>query len=326
MIQTRTGQVLSHIVAAALILPSVTLGLTRRAEAQLQQNPTVAVVQFRDVKNPGSTYGQQAAKSLSGFFGQTQAYDVVPQETIQTQVETLGLSQPLQNLTNVLRVGQELRLTRAGDTIVSGEVIDYRVRSSAQGKQADVSLRVIMTDVPSGIAVNGAGVSASSTVRSGDVSDETLINDAISAAANQAVQAIRSQTLPTATIQNTYARSAIINQGARSGFKQGQEVIVSRGREQVATAQISDIQPGSATIVIKRSFKGLQPGDRVRAVFSPPDIVPGFSQNGEARVNRPRRGNNASGLITVALVLGVVALLATGGNGSGTDAADKFTA
>jgi hypothetical protein len=325
-IQTRTGQALSHIVAAALILPSLTFGFARRAEAQLQQNPAVAVVDFRDLKNPGSAYGQRAAEALSGFFGTAQGYDVVPRETIQREVETLGLRQPLPTLTNILRVGQQLRLTRPGDSIVSGEIVDYRVRSSAQGKQADVSMRVTMTDVPSGIAVNGAGVSASSTVRSGDVSDETLINDALSSAATQAVQAIRSQTLPTATIQNTFQRSAIINQGARQGFTNGQEVIVSRGREQVATAQISDVQPGSATIVIKRSFKGLQPGDRVRAIFTPPNIVPGFNNNNEGKISKGRRGNNLSGLITVVLVLGLVALLSTGGNNNSQEVVDKFDA
>ncbi|MER3496101.1 MAG: hypothetical protein C4320_04430, partial [Armatimonadota bacterium] len=322
-IQTMGGRVLSHVVAAALIVPSLSLGLAaRRADAQLQQNPVWAVADFRDLKAPGSTYGQAAGEAVSARLGRTGRYDILPRETVQRAVDGLGLVQPLTNTNNILRVGAELR----ANTIVGGDIVDYRVLSSAQGKQAYVSLRVTAYDVASGIPVNGATVSAQSTVRSGAVSDETLINDAIGAGAEASVKQIVEQTLPTGTVLNTFQRSAVINQGSRSGFKTGQELIITRGRDQVATARVGDVQPSQSTITVVRSFKGLQPGDKVRVVFTPDNIVPGFDQSGNARVQRPRTGNNLSGILAVALVLGLLVVLGTGSNGSSQEVTDSFTA
>ncbi len=323
-VQSVAGRFVGAIAAVALVVPSVTLGLASRAIAggQLQQNPVYAVVDFRDLRKADSPYGQRAGESIASFLGRTGRYDIVPRETVVRTVETLGLRQPLPTLTNILRVGQELRAS----TIVSGDIVDYRVVSSPQGKQAQISMRVVANDVASGIAVNGAGVSASSTVRSGDVSDETLINDAIQTAANTVVTTLQSQTLPSSTIRNTFRNSAIIGEGSRSGFKTGMELIVTRGREQVATATITDIEPSSATIKVTRSFKGLQPGDRVRAIFTPPNIVPGFGSDGTAQVRRAKRSNNLSGLLLIALAIGLIVVLANGGNGSSTDAANNLTA
>ena len=323
-VKSVAGRVVGAVAAAALVVPSITLGLASRAVAggQLVQNPVYAVVDFRDSKKPDSPYGQRAAEAVSSFLGRTGRYDIVPRETVVRTVETLGLTQPLPTLTNILRVGQELRAS----TIVSGDIVDYQVVSSPQGKQAQISMRVVANDVASGIAVNGAGVSASSTVRSGDVSDETLINDAIQSAANTVVQTIQSQTLPSSTVRNTFRDAAIIGNGSRSGFKTGMELIVTRGREQVATATVTDVEPGSATIKVSRSFKGLQPGDKVRAVFTPPNIVPGFSQNGSAKVTRARKPNNLSGLLLAALAVGLIVVLASGNNGNSQEVASELRA
>jgi hypothetical protein len=111
-VDTIAGRALCHLAAMALVLPTVTLTVAGRAEAQVQQLPSWAVTEFRDLKSPGSKYGQVAADAVAGELAKTNRYDVVAQETVKRSIETLGLSSPLQGLVNLTRVGQDVRSTR----------------------------------------------------------------------------------------------------------------------------------------------------------------------------------------------------------------------
>ncbi len=317
-ITSLTGKVLGQLAILGLVLPYISLAVAMRAEAQLQVLPSWAVTEFRNLKDPSNTtYGKTVADDISTELAKTGQYDITPADTVTRTITTLGLTSPLEGEVNLLRVGQELR----ANSVVTGDIVDYKVSDVAGGKQAVVSIRTIVYDVASGLPANGASLSAVSTTRPGNVSDDTLINDALSSAANQAVRTIQSQNLPTATVLNTLTDTALINQGSRSGFANGQQVIVTRGRDQVAVARVTELEPDSATIHIERQYKGVAPGDRVRAVFSVPAIAAGFTAANQPR--RPRntaRGSN-SGLITTLLVLGLVAVLLSGGrsgNNSGT--------
>jgi len=315
-ITSLTGKLVSQLVILALLLPYLSLTLVSRAEAQVQTLPSWAVTEFANKKSPGTNFGKLAADAVSSELAKTGQYDVQTKETIDRTITSLGLTSPLQGSVNLMRVGQELRAS----SIVSGEVVNYEIRNVAGGHQAFVTMTVTVTDVASGLVVNGAALGAQSTARPGDVSDETLIADAISAAANQAVMKIQSQTLPSATILNTLVDSALINQGARSGFKVGQDVIILRGREQVATAQVYELEPDSANIRATRIIKGMKPGDKVRAIFRVPEITPIIKGNGEPGQKQSRSSGVNSNLVTMLLVIGVVAVLLGGGNGSGQGA------
>jgi hypothetical protein len=316
-IQSLPGKLIAHLAVLSLVLPSLSLMFVGNAYAQLQSLPTWAVVEF--VNKKGGNYGVIAAEAVASEFAKTGKYDVVPQETIKRSLETLSLQSPVVDTTSILRLAQDLR----AQSIVRGEVVDFQVRNVGGGKQATVAMKVIVIDAASGLAVNGAALTANSTVRAGEVTDETLIAEAIGTAANRAVADIQARTLPTATVLNTQGTDeALINQGSRSGFKRGMEVIVIRGREQVAVAKISDIEPDQAYLKAGRVWKGIRPGDKVRAIFEPADIV-GITPSGEAKVNKPRsRGNNA-GLISIALVLGLGLLLFSQGNSSSQSSTDS---
>jgi len=294
--------------------------LIGRAEAQLQTLPSWAVTDFVDQKNRNSKFGQIAAEAVSSELAKTQVYDVQPQESVARALDTLTLQKPVTDVTSLMRLAQELRVT----TIVRGEVIDYAVRRVSGGKQASVVLRTVAVDAASGLDVNGATVQTTSTLRAGDVPDETLIAEAIGVAAAKSVQTIRSNTLPTGTVLNTFQDTALINQGTRTGFAVGQQVIVTRGREQVSVAVVQDVDPDQATVKITRVGRGIQPGDKVRVVFTPPPAT-GLSNNWNDANPKPK-GPRAShsgppnGFFSLALVLALGVILLGGGNSNGQGA------
>jgi hypothetical protein len=315
------GKVLSHVVITALMVPYVALGLATRSVAQIKQLPSWAVADFVDKKGK-TAFGAEAAKAVANSLTKTGKYDVQPQETVARVAEGIGLTQPLAERTNLMAVGRELKV----GTIVSGTLVDYRVDKSAAGKQARISMKVVAYDVASQEPVNGAAVSAFSTVRGQDATDESLINDAIAQASSLAVDKINQQSLPTGTILNTGPDIALMNQGSRTGFKEGQEVIISRGREQVATGVVFDLSADKSYVRIKRSFKGHQPGDKVRAIFEVPDITPKWNPDGTPSVARPKSKGVSSNLITTLLVLGLVAFLVGGSGGRGGEILQDVTA
>lgn len=317
------GRLLAQVVIVALLMPFVTLASIRTAVAQVTVLPTWAVVEFKNRMAAKTEYGKTAAEAISGELSKTGQYDVAPQATVQRAIEDLGIASPPDGDVNLLRVANQVRAS----TVVSGEIVEYKILSSAAGKQAVVALQLVVTDVASGLAFNGATVEGRSTVRPGDVADETLINDAIVQGANQGIAKIQAQQLPIGTVLNTLEREALINKGSRSGFKVGQKVIVIRGREQVASATVSDVEPDSSTVKVDRLYKGIAPGDRVRAIFTVPSFMASgaLSKEGHIRTTKSRSGNNA-GLITALIVLGVVAALVAGPGSSGTSVTERVTA
>lgn len=322
-IQTLPGKLIAHLLVLSLVLPSLSLMSVGKAYAQLQSLPTWAVVDFVD--NKGGNYGTVAAEAVASELAKTGRYDVVPQETVKRSMETLSLQSPVTDTTSILRLAQDLR----AQSVVRGNVTDYRVDNVSGGKQAVVALTVIVIDAASGLGVNGAILSGRSTVRAGEVSSETLIAEAIGTAANRGVADIQARTLPEATVLNTTSdNEALINQGTRSGFKKGQEVIVIRNREQVAVAKVNDVEADQAYIKASRIWKGIRPGDKVRAIFTPPSTPTHNVLTPQGDVSMPRersRGNNA-GLISIALILGLGLLLFSNGNSSSQAATDGVTA
>jgi len=314
-IASLTGKVFSQLVILALLLPSITLALLSRAEAQVAVLPTWTVVEFRNRKSPGTTFGKVAQTAVMNELGKTNQYDITPEDTVNRAISDLGISSPPEGTINLLRVAQAAQ----SSTIVAGDILDYRIINSGSGKQAVAQLSVVVYDVASGVPINGSVQGGRSTIRPNDVADELLITDAINQAASQAIRDIQTRNLPTATVLNTLTNSALLNKGTRSGFTVGQEVIVLRGREQVATGRISDVEPDNSTLHIEKSSKGIQPGDKVRAIWSPPDVklARPIDDKGDVRVIRPSRNHGNTGIIQVALIVGLIAVLLGNGNASG---------
>ncbi|MCW5943592.1 MAG: hypothetical protein KIS66_15275 [Fimbriimonadaceae bacterium] len=315
-------KVTCHLVIAGLVMPFLTLLTANRAFAQTTQRPRWAVVDFVDSsKKGGDNLGAVASEAVNAELVKIGKYDVEPQETVARKAAELGLQQPVTDKTSLMRLAQDLRV----GTLVAGEVKAWDIKNVDLGKRASVVVRVVIYDVASGIPINGAALQSSSSVRPSDAPNDALLRDAIANAASLAVNKINTQTLPEGTVLNTQGSvgsdrdMALVNQGSRDGFKKDQQVIVIRGREQVATARVVDVEPEFATVKVTSSNKGITPGDRVRVVFDVPDIEPRVSKDDTVRA--PRRSRGDSGLISVLLILGVVALALSGGRGSDTDLA-----
>jgi len=305
-IKSLPGKALGQLVIMAYLLPTLTLMMLGKAQAQLTTQPTWAVLPFVvDAKAAGmANLGTVASDAVASELSKTNLYDVVPQEQIKRAAESLGLQLPITDQTSLLRLAQEVRAS----TVVTGEVVEYRILPNGGGKQAVVGMNVNVIDVASGLPVNGAGVGARSTVRLNDASNDTVVTEAIGMAASDAVSRIRSQTLPTGTVLNTTEKTALINQGTRSGFKRGQRVVVVRGREQVATGTITDVEADQAYLESNRIIKGIQPGDKVRVIFDFKGVT-GVTGAGRVDQARPSEHRSPSGFLQVLLLVGIGALL-----------------
>lgn len=323
------GKVTCHLAIAGLLMPLVSVFVANQAYAQVNQRSRWAVVEFLDESGKaGENVGALAAEAVNSSLVNLGRYDIEPQETVARKATELGLVQPILDKISLMRLAQDLRV----ETLVTGQVKNWEITASGSGKKASVILRVVVYDVASGLPINGAALQSSSPVRPADAPNDALLRDAISAAASVAVSQINTQILPQATVLNTQSSdgrfgdrgAALINQGARSGFKRDQQVIVIRGREQVATARVTNVDPESAEIQLVDSSKGVQPGDKVRVVFSVPDINSKLSRDDS--VSAPRRSKGDSSVISVLLILGVVALALGGGRGSNSDLANDVRA
>lgn len=317
-IDTLPGKALGRFAVAALSISTLMLAGAAKASAQISQKPSWAVVDFVSKASGPSApaLGRVAAEAVANELGKIDKYDVIAEETVRRTVDLLKLVQPITSKVSLLRLGQELKAS----SIVTGEVLNYRILSSGNTRHADVIMKVTVTDVASGLPVNGDALASSSADRDKAVTDDELLGEAISQGAATIVADISRTSLQTATVLNTFGDSALINQGTRTGFKLGQQVVILRGREQVATGQVSEIEETSSTVHVTHYDKGIQPGDRIRAIFQVPDIQSDFPSNGgQPRVQVARSHGNNSSFIQLLLLVGLAAFLFSGGRGSSTD-------
>lgn len=315
-LSTLPGKFVCHTVAAALFMPTLTLMSVTRAEAQIQTLPSWAVVDFvNKSKKGGQNIGNMAADATASELSKTGRYDVIARETVQRAVETLQLQTPVTDQTSLSRLAQEVQAAE----LITGEVVDWRIRPAAGGKQADVLIRVLVVNVASGIPINGAAVTGRSAVRPGDVADEVLLAEAFSNAALNAVQDIVRRALPRATVLNTFPDSAVINQGTRSGFQNGQRVIILRGPLQVATGRIFDVDYDSARVRLEKTELGLRPGDKVQVVFEVPEVATSIGRDGEPVTRRRYAKRDTGGFVQILGVVLLATLLLGGRNAARND-------
>lgn len=246
---------------------------------QVLPRPTWAVADLRDLKDSKSSYGRFAADAVAAELSRSADFEVIEGDRVNRSAKDLGLPQPLEGLIDLERVGQDLRAS----TIVSGEVVDYQVDP---GGPARAGIRVIAYDVSSGLPINGALTVGVADFHDG-LGKTAITQEAITRAVLGAVATLRRQQVPTAKIVNTTTRAVIIDRGARSGFRTGMVVILTRGSVQNGTGRIGKVEPTCAEISLERSGS-IAPGDRVRAVFTPPALPPlGTSIFDRLPPNRP---------------------------------------
>lgn len=237
--------------------------------------PVLAVTEFCDLK--AGEYGLAASKAVTERLAKAQAYDILPDEAVRRAMATLGLTPPLVGLVDLSRVGTEAmgaERSARGGTIVTGEVVDYRIDRSSGGKQARLALRVVAYDVAGVLPVNGALELGLPLVHKEPVTDDELLTEALQHAAELAVRTMRGYKVPTATIVETQTRFARLDHGSDEGFRTGDIVSIARGPIAIGTGRVSRVEPECAELSFERVIAGIALGDRVRRVFTPPPLPP----------------------------------------------------
>jgi len=314
------GRIISHAALAALIMPAFTLiALNSKAEAQFAALDQIAVDQFVvTAPQGGADLGKQMADAVGNELSKTNQYDVKSQDTVGRVADSIGLQMPVVGMTNLLRLGAELQVKY----LAVGEILNYRIVKEGSLKHADIIVKTRVIDVSSGLDVKGAATIGHSTSRAGSVTDATLIGEAITAAASVLVRQLMDQKLTKGTLLNTVGDSALVNQGARAGFEEGQRVIVRRGREQVATASIYDVEPDQSYAKILTSKRGLQPGDTVEVLYGVPNISSKWPKdpNTEVPTAGPRTTRPSNdGFVKILLLAGLLGILFGSNHGSNTN-------
>ena len=267
----RQGRRISWSLIVAFLLPLLVFGpaQTKRARAQVSRLPQVAALEFGvlpTVKTSG-ILGRQATDAVVIEMTRTGRFDVTPRQQLNQQLNDLGLILPLNN-NGIQKLGQGLGV----DRVLSGDVTEITIGGNP--KRAKVTLSLRLTDVVTGELANGtlaAGFS-SPPPPGADVDDETLVNQALSDAAFNAVRNINNYTLPTATIllSGTEVR---LNRGQRDGLNVGQEMIVVRGNERIGKIRVNGVAATDSTATIVDPGKGIRPEDKAIAIFA----LPGYS-------------------------------------------------
>ena len=307
----------SRAAILALLTNFLLVGVTvKPAEAQFRTGTTQwAVLDFVN-RSPlgGPALGAAAADAVSTLILGTNRYDILPRESVDRIYSQLELTPPITRQLDILRVGQGLGV----ETIITGEITDARINVTANGKSADVAMVVRGIDVASGLAVMGTAVHGESTERPGNTADDVLLNEAVNYAAQLAVDKLLTQQVDVATVLTTPTPKLVqLNKGSRQGIKSGMRMVILRGREEVATIRISEVETDSATGIVEESNKGVAPGDKARAIVLDPGSVE-LTGGGGARVRSPRtRSTSSSNLLTILVVGALAATIATGSDGGG---------
>lgn len=308
---------LSLLVATLAAL--LTFGLSAPAQAQIvTETERYAVTDF-GVRVPSSDLdlATEARDAIRGALAKVfdNNRETVPVDEVDRAVRELGLKAPFSRPADLIRLGDQLD----ANYIVTGEVANWRVVEAPGGKQAQVILTVYVRSVSTGIALNGAVITGRSAVRAEDTSVSSMLGEALTDGAFHAVNEMESKILPKGNVLNTIQNEALINRGARSGFRKDTRVIIMRGREQVAEGIVISVDPDSSFVRVTKFAKGVQPGDSVQTVVDVPTVVPVFNTDGTPKTRASRSSTGNQGLFSLVLVLVILGFLFLGGRGSSND-------
>jgi len=310
--KSKATRILSWVLAVAMITPLVCGMITpRTARAQGATAPTpggivqtVAVIDFEDKSGfPNRTLGRLATDAVATELSNTERFIVLPRSEVVSAANQLNLRPPYDDVA-MAKLADSLGAT----AIVTGSIEGIQVDTRRTPRTVSVALTVGVRDAASGDFVNGAAVIGSARSRPGQEDVDSLAQEAIGNAAVLAVKQILAFNLPEGTVLNTVGREnsllILINRGSRDGIREGMELIVTRERQRVARIRVTSVFPTDSECEPADSNLGIAPGDKVRAVFTPPTITRDFktTEPGKKRTST----FSTLGKVLLVLVLGLV--------------------
>lgn len=270
----KMGRKLSCLFVLSLVVIFLA-GSSTPLQAQIQKRILeVAIMDFANRSNyQGKMVERRAADAVAMSLTTTAGdyYTVIPRARLKEEMDTLGLSHPLDKV-DMIRLGRSLGL----DGIITGTVVQVQVAQSNGATQAGVMLACEMLDISTEEPITGTVITGKSSPKydyTGDV--DILIDEAINKAAYQIAQhfvsfAVRG--VPEFTILTTMAGEVLLNAGSRQGIKQGMEMVVLRRGEKVGRIKVKELTLTDATATIIEAPRGIQGGDKARIVYEMPPI------------------------------------------------------
>lgn len=266
----------AQFLVAALTIQWVGLGVAQAPEEEVKPPPIpkVIVLDFEVSPDLPEIWGRKAADAVALALADTGRYEVAPRIEIETAIQRLRLTPPLlPNQFTLLARELKARL------VVYGKVV--RVITDEKAGRASVQLQMLFHDRFLEVPVNGAHVLATTPPRPG-VTPDILIDQALSIAANQAVQQAMATRLPEGQVMQRVGNTVIINRGHDQGIREGMQMWVYRlvrdpetglaVRTRIGRIEVTSAEARQSTGVIKEEIVPIQYPDRVIGVFELPRL------------------------------------------------------
>lgn len=321
LLQIRAIRSLCYALVLALVSTILPAPFAQQASAQLMPQYSVGVVDFVNESGvQGDLLARIATDAVVVEMSKTNRYDVsITRTMMKTKMDELGLRPPHSKL-DLVRLGEVL----SADAMLQGAIKSVQLAGNGPTRRASVSLVVQMIDQASGEIINGAVQTGTSSAHVGYTADDNaLITEAVNGAAFLAVKTMIDYVIPEATVMMNIGDSKVmINKGVRDGIKPGMRMIVLRDKEIIGYLDITSADPTDAYAKVIKSMRGIQPQDKVRAIFEMPTISTSLKSEPlpSGAPSKSRVGGGAASkigkfLLGAAIVFGVVSIF-KGGNGS----------
>lgn len=309
---------LCYTLIVALVATFAPTPLVSPARAQLMPQYSVGVVDFVNESGvQGELLARLATDAVVVEMAKSNRYDVsITRSLIKSEMDKLGLHPPLDKI-GLVRLGEVL----VADAMLEGSIKSVQLAGSGATRRASVTLLVQMVDQASGEIINGAVQTGTSSARVGyTADDDSLIAEAINNAAFLAVKTMVDYIIPEATVvMNIKSDNVMLNKGARDGLKEGMRMIVLRKKEIIGYVEIQNVSANQCDAKVIKSMRGIQPEDKVRAIFDMPVVGPvGKTEplpSGAPPSTGSKRGTTskiAKVLVGAALVFGLVQMFRSG--------------
>ena len=329
LLQSRIVKSVCYTLVTALVSSLAPTPLVAPAAADLMPTYAVGVVDFVNESGVnGELLSRLATDAVVVEMAKTNRYEVsISRQMINTEMDKLGLHPPLDTI-GLVRLGEAL----SAEAMLEGSIKSVQLAGTGPTRRAAVTLDVRMRDQASGEIINGAVQTGSSSSRPGYAADDdSLITEAINNAAFLVVKTMVDYIIPEATVMmNIKETQVMLNKGARHGIKPGMRMIVLRRREIIGYVEVQSVSAIDSMARVIKSMRGIQPEDKVRAIFDMPTVGPVAKSEplpSGAPPGGGRRGNAlgkiAKFLVGAGVVFGLVSLFRSG---RGSESGPSITA
>jgi len=318
LVTSRACRSVCYALIVALVSTFAPLPLAKPASAQLLPTYSVGVVDFVNESGvQGDLLARLATDAIVVEMGKTNRYDVsITRTQLRNEMEKLDLRPPLTKL-GLVRLGESLQ----ADAMLEGSIKSVQLAGAGVTRRASVTLVVQMVDQASGEIINGAVQTGTSSARVGYAADDdSLITEAVNNAAFLCVKTMVDYIIPEATVMMNIKESQVmLNKGVRDGLKPGMRMIVLRLKEIIGYIEVQSVSPTDSMAKVIKSMRGIQPEDKVRAIFDMPTVTSSL-QSEPLPSGAPKSGGSKKGsfgkiaktLIGLGLVFGLASIFRSG--------------